>query len=119
VGVDGQVAPEEAAGPTFAPLALANGHGEATSARVLSEAIYKREVSDIIAASSPSVAHRFAAGLSKCAYPCNPPMRGGVGGPTHVYQCEVPLNVPGGQFEGSMKGGHHLYGRRVWEGVCD
>jgi hypothetical protein len=62
-----QVAPEEAAGPTFGPLALANVHGEAMSARALSEAIYKREVSDIAAASSPSEAHRIAAGLSKCA----------------------------------------------------
>jgi hypothetical protein len=53
VGVNGQVAPEEAAGPAFAPLTLANVHDEATSARVLSEAIYKREVSDITAASSP------------------------------------------------------------------
>jgi hypothetical protein len=75
-GVDVQVAPEEAAGPAFAPLTLANVHDEATSARALSEAIYKREVSDIAAASSPSEAHRIAAGLSKCAasFLCAVPM---------------------------------------------
>jgi hypothetical protein len=76
VGIGGQVAPEETAGPAFAPLTLANVHDEATSARVLSEAIYKREVSDITAASSPSEAHRIAAGLSKCAasFLCAVPM---------------------------------------------
>ena len=71
-----QVAPEEAAGPAFTFLTLANVHDEATSARALSEAIYKREVSDIAAASSPSEAHRIAAGLSKCAasFLCAVPM---------------------------------------------
>ena len=37
------------------------------SARALSEAIYKWEASGIAAASSPSEAHRIAAGLKKCA----------------------------------------------------
>ena len=76
MGVGGQVAPEEAAVPAFAPLTFANVHDEATSARVLSGAIYKGEVSDITAASSPSEAHRVAAGLSKCAasFLCAVPM---------------------------------------------
>jgi hypothetical protein len=62
--------------PAFAPLTPANVHDKATPARVLSEAIYKREVSDIAAASSPSEAHRIAAGLSKCAasFLCAVPM---------------------------------------------
>jgi hypothetical protein len=76
VGVDGQVAPEEAAGPAVVLLTLANVHDEPTSARVLSEALFKRETSDIAAASSPSEAHRIAAGLSKCAasFLCAVPM---------------------------------------------
>jgi hypothetical protein len=45
---------------------LANVHGEAISARVLFEAIYKRAASDITAASSPSEAQRIAAGLDSC-----------------------------------------------------
>jgi hypothetical protein len=75
-GGEVQVAPEVAAGPAFAPLTLANVHDEATSARALSEAIYRREASDIAAASSPSEAHRIAAGLSKCAasFLCAVPM---------------------------------------------
>jgi hypothetical protein len=39
-GGDDQVAPEEAAGPAFAPLTLANVHDESTSARALSGGIY-------------------------------------------------------------------------------
>jgi hypothetical protein len=70
------VAPEEAAGPAVVPLTFANVLDEPTSARVLSEAIYKREISDIAAASSPLEAHRIAAGLSKCAasFLCAVPM---------------------------------------------
>jgi hypothetical protein len=76
VGVDGQVAPEEAAGPAFVPLKLANVLDEPTSARILSEALFKREASDIAAASSPPEAHRIAAGLCKCAasFLCAVPM---------------------------------------------
>jgi hypothetical protein len=86
------VAPEEATGPAFVPLTLANVHGEATSARVLSEAIYKREVSDIAAAPSPSEAHRIAAGLSKCAasFLCAVPMA-------------RPFTVGGGIFTRSLQ----------------
>ena len=42
----------------------------------VSEALFKREASEITAASSPSEAHRIAAGLSKCAasYLCAVPM---------------------------------------------
>ena len=76
VVVDGQMAPEEAAGPAVAPLTLANVFNENTSARVLSEAIFKKEAGEIAAASSPSEALRFAAGLSKCAgsFLCAVPM---------------------------------------------
>jgi hypothetical protein len=76
VVVDGQMAPEEAAGPAGAPLTLASELNEDTSARVLSEAIFKKEAGEIAAASSPSEALRFTAGLGKCAgsFLCAVPM---------------------------------------------
>ena len=59
--------PEAEVGSAFTPLTFSNLLGEDTSARVLSEAIYKKEVGDITAASSPAGALHIASGLSKCA----------------------------------------------------